>query len=330
MIPARPCRSDPESVRSCRPIGVCQAPAASLSCRSLPSGAFRIPPFVPQPPRGRAMMLFPPARGVFPIHGTGLQPPLLPSQRQPPPPTAEPSRPRLLAERRTRFGFASARTGPFVGSATTTCCGPSSDFSAAPACPSATRKASTPIPESSSPCRFPSASSAEPKSSRSSSTRRSTRARFATGSRPSARRDWHPRRPADRPQRRRPRSRLVLRHFRAARPHRSRAQRIALVLAGGPCWVERTKPTPRRLDIRPFLRDLRLDRATGFLEMDLWLFPAGTARPEEVLAILGLEDLLEAGAVLERVRLEMEDENRALDRRACRRSKTHLFPGLNE
>jgi radical SAM-linked protein len=86
-------------------------------------------------------------------------------------------------------------------------------------------------------------------------------------------------------------------------------QRIAEVLAGGPCWVERSKPALRRLDIRPFLRDLRLDTATGFLEMDLWLLPAGTARPDEVLAILGLEDLLEAGVVLQRVRLEMEDEN---------------------
>jgi radical SAM-linked protein len=86
-------------------------------------------------------------------------------------------------------------------------------------------------------------------------------------------------------------------------------QRIALVLAGGPCWVERSKPTPRRLDIRPFLRDLRLNDASNFLEIDLWLLPTGTARPDEVLGVLGLADLLADGAVLERVRLEMEDEN---------------------
>jgi len=108
----------------------------------------------------------------------------------------------------------------------------------------------------------------------------------------------------------------------------STRQRIALVLAGGACWVQRSKPAPRRLDIRPFLRDLRLDGATGFLEMDLWLLPAGTARPDEVLAILGLEDLLEAGAVLERVRLEMEDET-PLDG-ALPSKQNHLFPGLNE
>jgi radical SAM-linked protein len=86
-------------------------------------------------------------------------------------------------------------------------------------------------------------------------------------------------------------------------------QRIALIHSGEPCSVERTKPAPRRLDIRPFLRELRLDNETRFLEMDLWLLPAGTARPDEVLTVLGLVDLLDSGAVLERVRLEMEDEN---------------------
>jgi radical SAM-linked protein len=105
-------------------------------------------------------------------------------------------------------------------------------------------------------------------------------------------------------------------------------QRIAEVLAGGPCWVERSKPTPRRLDIRPFLRDLRLDAATGFLEMDLWLLPTGTARPDEVLATLALEDLLEAGAVLERVRLEMEDENPLGG--SAPPEQSHLFSDQNE
>jgi radical SAM-linked protein len=84
--------------------------------------------------------------------------------------------------------------------------------------------------------------------------------------------------------------------------------RIAALSSGEPCWVERSKPTMRRLDIRPFLRDLRLDGASGFLEMDLRLLPSGTARPDEVLGILELADLLEAGAVLERVRLDMADE----------------------
>jgi radical SAM-linked protein len=85
-------------------------------------------------------------------------------------------------------------------------------------------------------------------------------------------------------------------------------ERISEVLAGGPCWVERSKPEHRRLDIRPFLRELRLDEAAALLLMDLWLLPTGTARPDEILALLGLADLIEKGAVLERVRLEMEDE----------------------
>ena len=44
--------------------------------------------------------------------------------------------------------------------------------------------------------------------------------------------------------------------------------------------------------------------------MDLWVSDsAGTARPEEVLQALGLADLLESGAVLERNRLELRDEH---------------------
>lgn len=92
-------------------------------------------------------------------------------------------------------------------------------------------------------------------------------------------------------------------------------ERLAAVLAQPHCWVERpTTPRsasaagapPRRRDIRPFLRDLRL--VDGQLEMDFWVTPAGTARPEEVLALLGLDDLLDTGAVLVRTRLELADE----------------------
>src|SRR5262245_57017058 len=58
---------------------------------------------------------------------------------------------------------------------------------------------------------------------------------------------------------------------------------IARALAAPEWFVRRTKPTPRRLDVRPFVRDLRLDPATRWLEMDLWLTATGTARPDEVL-----------------------------------------------
>jgi radical SAM-linked protein len=91
------------------------------------------------------------------------------------------------------------------------------------------------------------------------------------------------------------------------------------VLAAAECWVERTRPPVRRVDLRPFLRRLTIlpggaagyeDTSAGnqdFLEMDLWLTAAGTARPEEVVGLLGLRDLLEAGAVLHRTRLELAD-----------------------
>jgi radical SAM-linked protein len=83
-------------------------------------------------------------------------------------------------------------------------------------------------------------------------------------------------------------------------------RRLAEALALTEWHVEREKPTRRTVNVRPFVRDLRLDEATGWLEMDLWLTPAGTARPDEVLGLAGLADLLPAGGVLERVRLELD------------------------
>ena len=47
--------------------------------------------------------------------------------------------------------------------------------------------------------------------------------------------------------------------------------------------------------------------------MDLWVTPYGTARPEEILDLLGLRDLLEAGAVLERTKLALHDEDQTPD-----------------
>jgi radical SAM-linked protein len=93
--------------------------------------------------------------------------------------------------------------------------------------------------------------------------------------------------------------------------------RISDVLARSECVVERTRPPVRRVDLRPFLSDLRLvhhfpinlpREGLYSLYMELNLTPQGTARPEEVLALLGLQDLVEAGAVLERSRLELQDE----------------------
>ena len=85
-------------------------------------------------------------------------------------------------------------------------------------------------------------------------------------------------------------------------------QRIDGVLAAKECWVERTRPPARRVDLRAFVRDLRITPDPLSLEMDLWLTPQGTARPEEVLTVLGVNDLPDAGALLERARLELTDE----------------------
>ncbi len=97
--------------------------------------------------------------------------------------------------------------------------------------------------------------------------------------------------------------------YRVSVPARCRAevpQRIADLLAAPACWIERTRPQRRRLDLRPFIDGLRL--AGEFLEMELWMSPNGAARPEEICQLLGLDDVLAAGAVIERHYLELQDE----------------------
>jgi radical SAM-linked protein len=90
--------------------------------------------------------------------------------------------------------------------------------------------------------------------------------------------------------------------------------RVAAVLTAAECWWERTRPPKRRIDLRPWIRALHLHEATTLLPrpatlaMDLRLTPTGTARPEEILGLLGLADLLEAGTVCTRTRLELQDE----------------------
>ncbi len=101
------------------------------------------------------------------------------------------------------------------------------------------------------------------------------------------------------------------------------------VLAASELWMTRGKPRPGevplttherdeeegnpgpRVNVRPFLRELRLtgQNEEFALDIELWLTPTGTAKPFEVLSLLGLKDLLDAGGVLERAWLEMHDEN---------------------
>src|SRR5947207_10733006 len=87
--------------------------------------------------------------------------------------------------------------------------------------------------------------------------------------------------------------------------HDALPERIAAVLESSTCWLERKRPRRRQIDVRPYLHGLHLQ--DGALEIDLLVTPTGTARPEEVLELLGLRDLLENGAIVERVRLELDD-----------------------
>jgi hypothetical protein len=92
--------------------------------------------------------------------------------------------------------------------------------------------------------------------------------------------------------------------------------RIADLLAAPECWINRDRPTARRLNVRPYVSELRLipsSRQDGWhgvavVEMLLWVTPNGTARPGEILELLGLGSLLESGVVLERFVLEICDE----------------------
>jgi len=84
------------------------------------------------------------------------------------------------------------------------------------------------------------------------------------------------------------------------------AERIQALLAAETCWIERERPQHKRLNARPFVSDIRLE--PGALEMELVVTPNGTVRPDEVMKLLGLDDLLEAGVFVERTKLELDEE----------------------
>src|SRR5262245_42972736 len=66
--------------------------------------------------------------------------------------------------------------------------------------------------------------------------------------------------------------------------------RLGSLLAAPGLWIERARPHSRRLDVRPYVRELCLREDA--LEIDLWVTPNGAARPEEILQLLGLTGLL--------------------------------------
>ena len=89
------------------------------------------------------------------------------------------------------------------------------------------------------------------------------------------------------------------------------ASRCADFLAQNKLWVNRMKPNPKQLNIRPYLRGMTVDPlpdASGLLTRDLWVTQTGTARVDELLKLLDVADLLDAGAIAERAVLEIRDE----------------------
>jgi radical SAM-linked protein len=84
-------------------------------------------------------------------------------------------------------------------------------------------------------------------------------------------------------------------------------ERIEALLAAPFCWIQRQRPRPRQIDLRPYICDLQ--PTPDSLEMELRVTPQGTARPDEILDLLGLGGLREAGAIVRRTRQEIEPEN---------------------
>jgi hypothetical protein len=91
----------------------------------------------------------------------------------------------------------------------------------------------------------------------------------------------------------------------AARVDAARAA-AADLLAADKVWADRIKPRPRRVNIRPYLRRLSADG--NILILDLWVTSSGTARADELLRLLGVADVHDAGAIMERAELEVHDE----------------------
>ena len=83
----------------------------------------------------------------------------------------------------------------------------------------------------------------------------------------------------------------------AAGAGRSRCRgKYSELMAEGKVWVERLKPNPKQLNIRPYLRKLEI--RDNSLLLDLWVTQTGTARADELLKLLSLADLLDSGVVV--------------------------------
>jgi radical SAM-linked protein len=82
------------------------------------------------------------------------------------------------------------------------------------------------------------------------------------------------------------------------------------VLSQDEVWVERIKPRPRGLNIRPYLRSITLRH--NHLDFDLWVTGGGTARADELVSLMDLDDLWPTGgSELSRSLVEIRDESGA-------------------
>jgi radical SAM-linked protein len=84
------------------------------------------------------------------------------------------------------------------------------------------------------------------------------------------------------------------------------AHRLDALMLEPHCWVERLKPQPRRINIRPFLHRLAVQGCS--LVMEFLVTPQGSARAEDILRLLDLNPESLQGAVLERTTLVLADE----------------------
>jgi radical SAM-linked protein len=84
---------------------------------------------------------------------------------------------------------------------------------------------------------------------------------------------------------------------------------IAALLQQDRVWAPRQKPHPRQVNIRPYLRAIHT--AGDHVHFDIWVTQSGTARIDELIALLRLPDPLITGAIIERTTIELHDETPA-------------------
>jgi radical SAM-linked protein len=73
-------------------------------------------------------------------------------------------------------------------------------------------------------------------------------------------------------------------------------------LSSSECWVERDRPKPRAINIRPYVESLTIDNDA--LLISAWLTQEGSARADEIASSVGVEQ----PSLIERTGLELLDE----------------------